>query len=274
MCDAQIRPEHQSVQRLSPDPGAWTEAEVEALCHHPNLHVQAAAMEERSRRTAPSSLTQKDVFDARQAKAEVEMGPAIEQMLRRDRRQRLPRLKKQLASQGKRFCEYANREARRGPPGYRDAGEVLRRYLRQEITAQELSDVVNANLEKFPSPPLRLTLTLKGSRPYFTIDDGGAMDGWRALLELVRYGVKLNLFKVCQHCERLFYDPSPRGDMGYCDRTPCQRQRQLVNQWNRRLRLVESELRKPDLTEAQKTRLLKQCERLRERLGALDRSGR
>jgi hypothetical protein len=181
-------------------------------------------MEALSTRAELRCMTPEDVkaaWDAAAAAAVAKQGAVIDRLSRRERRTRLPALKKQLAAQASRFCGYANREARRSPPGYRDAGEALKRYSRQEITAEELCAVVNSNLEKFPAPPMRLTLTENGR---LTLDDGKPMDGWRSVGELVQYGANLKLFKVCRWCDRLFYDDSDKGNRVHCKGQLCKRE--------------------------------------------------
>jgi hypothetical protein len=217
-------------QRRARDLREWSGADIEQLCQHANPRLRACGMEERSRRAALKFLTEADVkaaLDEAEAKAAAEYGPAIAKMQRSLKRHVAPRMLKQLASRADRFCRLANDP--HAPPGFREAREVLKRYLRQEMTAEALAEWMNGQLTP-------VTWLVIAGDDGLTIDDGGAMDGCHYLAQLLREGVVLKRFRVCHGCEDLFYDASSRGDMHYCQKLPCRRARARVNQRARRAR--------------------------------------
>ena len=217
-------------QRRARDLREWSDADIEQLCQHANPRLRACGMEERSRRAALKFEAEADVkaaLDEAEAKAVAEYGPAMAQIQRRLKRHAAPRMMAQLASRADRFSRYAN--APHAPPVFREAGEVLKRYLRQEMTAEALAEWMNGQLTP-------VTWQVIASDDGLTIDDGGAMDGCRYLAELLKEEVALKRFRVCQGCDGLFYDASSRGDMHYCQNKPCRRERERVNQRARRAR--------------------------------------
>jgi len=163
-----------------------------------------------------------------EAEAAANEAEALTRLLKHERRHRAPRLMDQLRSRAERFCRLAHDP--HGPPGFREAGEMLRRYGRGAISDAEFATWLNGKL----SPVTRRVVVVDGS---FSIDDGGAVDGYGYLAQLLQEGVALQRIKVCAHCDVLWYDASPRGDMRYCLQPGCRRARWRANQ--RRARHAE-----------------------------------
>src|SRR5262247_528301 len=115
-------------------------------------------------------------LDRAVADAVAEDGPDMERMLRRERCHRAPRLMEQLKSQVDRFCRYAN--GSHGPPGFREAGELWKCYLRGELTMEAVSEAINGHARWAPPS------VIPSPDGHLTIDDGGAVDGYRYLAQL------------------------------------------------------------------------------------------
>src|SRR5262249_56150232 len=95
------------------------------------------------------------------------------------------------------------------------ACDALKRYASKEITLQELTEIMYAHLTPVPwSVPVS---SING-HDNWSVDDGGAIDGWRELVLLAQERVSLWRFRVCPICKVLFYDDSPRGDKTACSK--------------------------------------------------------
>jgi hypothetical protein len=211
---------------------------------HQKPDVQARAAEELSRRAAQKSravtqnarnaeeaaaLMRADesaVLDEAAAQAQAEFGPAITRVLNsRWRRQQLTMFKDRTQTRAEKFCWCVNR----GLPQYREAGEMVKRYVDKEIKAEELEAAINDHLT--PVPP-RIRVRSAGGHEDWTTEDGDdrGLDGWKHFVILAWERVPLWRFRVCPVCKVLFYDGSPRGDKTACSK----KHKDLNNQ--RRLR--------------------------------------
>ena len=213
----------------------WPDAYVEAMRDHaPSEHVRAACAEEWSQRVERRNISLADVYAAMAAKAQEDaaLAQAITRMLRVERKRLVPSLKPQAYTHAERLCHYAN--APGGPVEFREAGEMLKRYCREEITGQELCDAINANL--IPKLPNLCVDTIDG-RDVFSIDDDGwsRATGWQYLAQCVQEGVILTRFRLCLACGELFFDASRTANKkDYCYSEVCQRKRKRHDQQRHR----------------------------------------
>ncbi len=178
---------------------------------------------------------------------EEEFGPEIIRAQKAVRRTRqVLRVALALQRSAERFCRYV-RAAERPEPDtgtgivpktglrqdYLAAGTLLRRYLRGEVSAQEMSRQLDIQLASVQSPPWTLSPIYGGSavgrvKVRFTLDKGeGATGAPHHLAQLLADGLTLDRFRVCQDdgCDVLFVDSSPRADRSAC----CKRHKDRVN---------------------------------------------
>jgi hypothetical protein len=175
------------------------------------MHLQAEAQEELSKRAALKCLSLEAVQADMDAAALAEYGPALERLQRRLRRQQAAEFNKRMTSRAERFCRHVNE----GIHHYGEAGEALKHYLDKKITAQKLAEIINAHLTPVP---WSVIVTSINGHDNWSVDDGGAIDGWRELVLLAQERVALWRFRVCPICKVLFYDGSPRGDKTACSK--------------------------------------------------------
>ena len=145
-----------------------------------------------------------------------EYGPDLECLQRRLQREVRPRVFRELRSRAERFCRFVNGNKCQD---YIEAGRLLQRYLRGEISAQAVCDEVTAHT--VPAPwALQVYYHGKRRTPRFTYKehDWGWIDAWRHLAMLLEEGVAMSRLKVCalSGCDRLFYDASPNGNRSTC----------------------------------------------------------
>ena len=125
-------------------------------------------------------------------------------------------------------------------PGYRVAFEALKFYIRKKITGPQLKIVIEVHLRVAPVV-WQVTVTRVHGHDNWTIDDGGAINGWRDLASLMQAHLSLERFKICQGCDDLFYDASPRGNKQSCGKPECKRFRKRVNKQNERRLLKKAQ---------------------------------
>ncbi len=222
---------------------------IAALRDHPNPHVQAWAMEEESRRAAqkyravaPNARNAEEAVelirayeqaahDEVMAKVQAEYGPVLDRTIKSRRyRDLVAAFKRQTAQLlAKGFCQRVAQDL----PGYRVAFEALKFYIRKEITGPQLKIVIDVHL---PVAPVvwQVTVTNVHGQENWTIDDGGAINGWRELAVLMQAHLSLSRFRICQGCEDLFYDASPRGNKQSCGKKLCKQIRKRVNKQDER----------------------------------------
>lgn len=225
------------------------DAVIQALHDHPNPYVQAWAMEERSRRVAQryrdigqnarnaeeaAALHQADTqaaLDEAEAKALAEFGPELDRAIKSRRSRDLVAAFKRKTAQllAKGFCQ----RAALGLPSYRVACESLKFYIRQEITASELAVMINVHLQIAPVV-WQVTVTSVHGQENWTIDDGGAINGWRELALLMQAHMSLSRFRICPGCDDLFYDASPGWNKKSCGKPECKRLRKRVTKQQER----------------------------------------
>jgi hypothetical protein len=214
-------------------------------------------MEELSTRAEMRSLTLEGVkarMDAEQAAALAESARAIETGQRRDRRKRLPRLKEELGEAARQFRQKANLPLGQAPPGYREAGEALKRFLRGELSRHQFEQEIRTHLtapvrpecrdvrpskellqEMTPELP-RITQTVVDGHATVIIDNGGPVHGWSHLLLLQQDGVRWEHFGMCTYCDGLFYNTARNNLKKTCGALACHRARKRENQENCRRR--------------------------------------
>jgi hypothetical protein len=169
-------------------------------------------------------------LDAVAIQAQAEYGSTIDHALKLRRyRKQIAAFRQEMGSRVERFDQRVSL----GLPQYHEACELLRRYLRQESTAHELAEAINAHLK----PVLwRVMVSHVNGHDNWTVDTGGAMDGWQELVLLAQEQASLWRFRICRGCDHLFYDASSRGDQQYCHRKtpdgkkPCQLRRKQTDQ--------------------------------------------
>lgn len=152
------------------------------------------------------------------------LGPALQAVERQVRTRRvLLRWSLQLQGPATRFLRHVQQteRARTGGGDYREAGRLLREYLRGEIAEAEVCKRINRHLatEGAPAWVLRPTGKRLATGGRFVLDWGsGWLGAWRDLARLLGDGATLGRLRVCAlpSCGALFYDASPRGDRRAC----------------------------------------------------------
>jgi hypothetical protein len=228
------------------------DAVIQALRdYHQNPDVKACAAEEWSRRAAQryqaigqnvcsakeaAALHQdamQAALDEAEAKALAELGPGLDRAIKsrryRDWGAAFKRQTAQLLAKG--FCQRVTQNL----PSYRVAAEALRFYIRKEITASQLVVLINVHLRVVPVV-WQVTVTNVHGQENWTIDDGGTINGWRELALLMQAHLSLRRFWICQACEDLFYDASPRGNKKTCGKLECKRRQKSVTKQQERAR--------------------------------------
>ena len=103
----------------------------------------------------------------------------------------LKMFKERARTRAEKFCSYFNR----GLPQYREAGEIFKRYVDEEITAEELEAAINDHLT--PVPPRIRVKSVGGHEDWTTEDgDGRGLDGWKHFVILAWERVPLRRFQV------------------------------------------------------------------------------